>query len=100
MKWVAVKRLYQSKQIWINFLALIGLILQEYTGSEVLPVATQAIILTIINIILRVTTRTPIAFSADDAFVQVVEYLKIIGVRVETDTLAAIRAQIARIFKK
>lgn len=51
---------WQSKTVWVNIVAGIALITQAITGSQILDVDTQAAILTVINIVLRFATKTPI----------------------------------------
>jgi hypothetical protein len=58
-----MKKWYTSKTIWVNALALGGLILQTATGNDILPLDVQAPLLIIINLILRAVTKTPIDWS-------------------------------------
>lgn len=53
------KPIIESKVMWTNFIALVALILQLATGTEVLNAETQLGILAIINLILRpITSKT------------------------------------------
>jgi hypothetical protein len=59
------KSIFASLTIWLNFLAAIGL-----TANEILPVVNNpalsktAIILAVINILLRFKTKQPISLKA------------------------------------
>lgn len=54
------KKWYTSKTLWANALALIGMVVQGATGSEVFNVEAQAGILAFINVILRLVTKEPV----------------------------------------
>ena len=58
------KHWYASKTLWVNFLAIVAIILNSQFGIE-LDVEVQAAlatsILAIINIVLRFVTRQPIS---------------------------------------
>jgi len=59
-----MKSIFTSKTFWVNLLALIGIVIQGLTGSEVLVnLETQAIILSVINILLRTVTKDPVTWS-------------------------------------
>ena len=51
---------YESKQLWLNVLAIVGLI---FFGGE-LPTETVAMILALLNFLLRLITGKPIVWSA------------------------------------
>ena len=56
------KKLYTSKVFWVNLITLGGIIAQYATGNEVLDIEAQAIILAVINLVLRIVTNKPIAW--------------------------------------
>lgn len=58
----AVKRVFQSKTIWVNVLALIALFVQEKYGF-VVSEELQMQLLTLINIALRFVTHEKIAWK-------------------------------------
>jgi hypothetical protein len=51
------KKWYTSKTVWVNFIALIAVSVQVATGKEVLDTATQGVILTVVNLVLRGITK-------------------------------------------
>jgi uncharacterized membrane protein len=53
------KKWYASKTLWVNFIALVALLLQSQIGFELTSEETAAI-LTIINLILRAITGQPL----------------------------------------
>ena len=50
------KKWYTSKTIWINILALAGLVVQTQTGFIVTP-EIQAMALTLVNLAVRAVTK-------------------------------------------
>jgi hypothetical protein len=54
---VLMKKWYYSKTVWINFLAFAAVVAQTVTGKEVIDPATQTMIITVINLILRKFTK-------------------------------------------
>jgi hypothetical protein len=56
------KKFWESKTFWLNFLALIGIIVQSQTGYVISPMI-QGIILTMLNTILRLVTKEPIVWK-------------------------------------
>lgn len=59
-----VKSIFASKSFWVNLIALAGMLLQAFTGSEVLVnVETQATILAVINIVLRTITKEAVTWK-------------------------------------
>ena len=58
-----MKLWYQSKTLWVNFIAVVAIILNSQFGFE-LDVETQAVVVTtvlaVVNIILRLFTDTEI----------------------------------------
>lgn len=59
------KQWYLSKTLWVNILALVAVILQGVTGKEILSVETQGIILTVVNILLRLVTKQELTTTND-----------------------------------
>jgi hypothetical protein len=57
---VATKKWYMSKTLWGNAAMAAILVLQMVSGHMVLDADAQAIIVAIINILLRFTTKTAI----------------------------------------
>lgn len=60
------KQWYLSKTLWINILALVAVVLQGVTGKEILSVETQGLILTVVNIILRLVTKQELTTKSED----------------------------------
>jgi hypothetical protein len=57
------KRFWQSKTFWVNLIAAGALIYQGVTGHEVvLSPEQQAIILAVVNLVLRAVTKEPITW--------------------------------------
>jgi len=56
------KQWYESKMLWINVLAIVGIILQSNFGYVLSP-ELQVAILGIINVILRAITGKPIVWG-------------------------------------
>lgn len=56
------KKIHQSKTMIVNIIALIAIIIQSQTGF-VIGVGEQAAMLTIVNMILRLITKEPIALQ-------------------------------------
>jgi hypothetical protein len=54
---VLMKNWYYSKTVWVNFLVFVAVVLQAVTGKEVMDPATQTMIITVINLILRKFTK-------------------------------------------
>ena len=57
------KQWYASRTLWVNTIALVAIILQGFTGFIIDP-ETQAAILVVVNLILRVVTGDEIAFGS------------------------------------
>ena len=58
-----MKRFYQSRTFWVNFLAAGVLIAQGVTGEEIaMSLEVQALCLAAINLVLRAVTREPIGW--------------------------------------
>jgi len=56
------KRLIQSKTVWVNVLAFVAFFLQSKFGY-VMDEATQAQVLTVVNIGLRYVTSAPVKWN-------------------------------------
>ena len=54
------KKIHQSKTVIVNIIALIAIIVQAQTGA-VISIETQAAIVTVVNIALRLITKEPIS---------------------------------------
>ena len=58
------KSWWQSKTIWVNLIAIAGIVLNHFFGIE-LDAETQAVlatsVLAVINIILRIKTNQPVS---------------------------------------
>ena len=50
------KRWYTSKTLWLNLLAIIALVAQA-EGGYILDAEAQAVILAIVNLLLRIVTK-------------------------------------------
>jgi hypothetical protein len=61
-----MKNWYESKTLWINFVALAAAVIQGITGKEYVTYETQGVVLTLINIILRLVTRHEINWNGDE----------------------------------
>lgn len=53
------KKITQSKTMIVNIIALIAIIIQSQTGT-VISIETQAAIVTVVNVALRLVTKEPI----------------------------------------
>jgi hypothetical protein len=53
------KKWYTSKTLWINSIAIIGIIVQSHTGF-IISAEDQASILGVINLFLRIITSLPL----------------------------------------
>jgi len=56
------KRWFLSKTVWVNVIALIGVMLQAIYNKEVIPVELQATIISVINLLLRTITKENIVW--------------------------------------
>jgi len=57
------KMWYESLTLWTNTIAGLAIGLQLLLKTEVLPMEAQAALLTVINVLLRIITKKPVAFS-------------------------------------
>ena len=56
------KKWYTSKTLWANSIALIAIIVQVATGKEILSLEVQTTILSVVNIILRLVTKSQVTW--------------------------------------
>ena len=61
---IPVKKWYRSKLIWANLLGIISILLQSHFGLWI-PPEMQVMILSIINIVLRMITKEKIEWLPD-----------------------------------
>lgn len=54
------KEFFKSKTLWVNVVAFIAMAIQGFTGKEVIGLETQGLILSGINLVLRLVTREEI----------------------------------------
>lgn len=59
-----MKHFLLSKTLWFNALAIGAIVLQAVTGAYVTDVQTQAIVMALVNMILRFTTSKGIKIGA------------------------------------
>jgi len=57
-----VTKWYASKTLWTNSLVLVAMIVQGVTGREVISLEIQAMLLSVVNIILRFVTKSPVVW--------------------------------------
>ena len=55
-----IKDWWKSRTVWANLLAFSAFMVQAVTGHEFLTVEAQAVVLAVLNIILRFDTNSPI----------------------------------------
>ncbi len=53
---------YVSKTLWVNVIAMIAMLVQTKVGF-VIDAETQAALLIVINLVLRIITKTPISWT-------------------------------------
>lgn len=53
-----MKKWWLSKTIWVNTIAAVAVILQAVTGKVILDAEVQAAILALINLMLRIITKS------------------------------------------
>ena len=56
------KQWWHSKTLWVNSLAVVAIIAQGITGQEVIDVEFQAVLLALVNLVLRRLTNTPLGW--------------------------------------
>lgn len=57
-----MKKWWESKTLWVNILAIAGMIAQGQTGTWLADPTTQAQALAVINLILRVVTKAKVTW--------------------------------------
>ena len=64
VKYMETKKFWHSKTLWVNLIAIVGIVLNSLYGVEIdaeLQATFATAILGVINIILRLITKQPIA---------------------------------------
>lgn len=56
------KKWYLSKTLWVNTLAIVAIVAESLSGKELLSLEMQSVILGGINMILRLVTKSEIAW--------------------------------------
>ena len=54
------KKWYTSKTLWVNLLAIIGVLTQQYSGQEIISTEMQVLLLPAVNVLLRAITKDEI----------------------------------------
>lgn len=54
---------WASRTLWVNAIAIVGMITQGVTGHVLISMELQATILGVINMVLRLITKTPVVWS-------------------------------------
>ena len=57
-----MKKWYASKTVWSNFIMLIGVVVLNTTGKNLLTPEVQAAIITVVNLLLRIITKEEITW--------------------------------------
>lgn len=65
LKFVKVKKFYESKTFWVNVIAIGAILLQSQTGFVATP-EMQMAVLAMINIALRAITKEPLDWGLED----------------------------------
>ena len=61
-----MKKWYSSKEIWVNFVSLVAIVIQSQT-SYIIDPATQTVIVNVILTFLRLfVTKEPIVFGSQE----------------------------------
>jgi len=58
---VVSKKWYTSKTLWANTIAAVAGLIQHFGSGWVIPPEEQAALLVIINLVLRIVTKQPLA---------------------------------------
>ena len=53
-----MKNWYQSKTLWVNVLAIVGMVAEYLIAHQIYSPETHAIMLAVINLFLRIITNT------------------------------------------
>lgn len=56
------KKWYTSKTLWANAVAASAMVLQGVTGRELLPVEFQGVLLGVVNMALRLITKSEVVW--------------------------------------
>jgi len=56
------KKWYASKTLWSNAVVITAMVVQGLTGKEILSLETQGIILGVINMALRLITKSEVVW--------------------------------------
>lgn len=59
---VEQKKWYTSKTLWANAVAIAGIVVQGVTGREMFPVEYQAPLLGVVNVVLRMVTKSEVVW--------------------------------------
>jgi len=51
-----MKKWYRSKTLWVNAIAVVGILVQSITGKEIINAELQGGILAVVNVVLRTVT--------------------------------------------
>ncbi len=54
---------WASRTLWVNVIAIVAMVLQGITGHVLISMELQATILGVINMLLRLVTKTPVVWS-------------------------------------
>ena len=57
---IKMKKIYMSKVLWANLLAIALLVIDRLTSMNIIPATTAVLVLAVINIILRALTNQPL----------------------------------------
>lgn len=57
-----MKKWWTSKTLWLNAVAIAAIVLQGVTGSEMLDAQAQAVVLGVVNFVLRLVTSEPVGW--------------------------------------
>lgn len=56
------KKWYTSKTLWANAIAVVSIVVQGVTGRELLPVEFQGVLLGVVNVALRLVTKSEVVW--------------------------------------
>jgi len=57
-----VKTWWTSKTLWVNLIAVAAIVIQGVSGTEALDASAQAVILGVVNFVLRLATHEPLGW--------------------------------------
>lgn len=57
-----MKRWWTSKTLWVNAIAVAAIAIQGVSGTEALDASAQAVILGVVNFVLRLVTHEPLGW--------------------------------------